>query len=395
MPKTSIEAIQRAAWHYGWESANPQNGLVPDHIEAGKSGVPASIAVVGMALSALAVGVENGWVSRHDAAHRAAATLRFFARDAAHHGGFFFHFLDMEKGARVWNCEVSSIDSTILFLGALFCGAYFDHDTPRERGIRALSEEIFARANWNWFRNGDEAVSIAFTPERGFSKHGWRGYNEGLLLAVLGLGSPTNALSLSSYAAWTSTYRFKRLYGRDFLFCGPLFTHLFPQLWLDLRGVADAPLQKRGLDFFANTTRAVEIQVEWAKKRGHPQKWGVSACDAPQGGKLGGYRARGVPFGRFDEVFSPPVCLASLPFAPDLALDGWNYWQKNHPEIVGRWGVRGAIHAPSGWTSGWFGLDQGLLVLMLENWRSGLLWELSKRITPLQIGLFEATGKGQ
>ena len=386
MPKTPLEAIQRAAWHYLWKGANPRNGLVPDHIEDGKAGVPASIAVVGMALSALAVGVENGWISRRDAASRAGSTLRFFAREAVHHGGFFFHFLDVESGARAWNCEISSIDSTLLFLGALFCGAYFDLDTPLEREIRALGDEIFARANWGWFRNGDDAVSIAFTPERGFSKHGWRGYNEGLLVAVLALGSPTFPLPTESYAAWTSTYRFKRIYGRDLLFCGPLFTHLFPHLWLDLRGAGDAPLRSRGLDFWENTTRAIEIQVEWARRRGDARKWGVSACDAPQGGTLGGYRARGVPWGRFDEVFSPPVCLASLPFAPDLALEGWNYWRHNHPEIAGKWGVRGAIAPQSGWMSGWFGLDQGLLVLMLENARSGLLWEVSRRVAPLQKG---------
>lgn len=392
MSQNHIEAVQRAAWRYLWQGANPQNGLVPDHIEAGKSGVPASVAVVGMALSALAVATENGWVSRREAAQRALATLRFFAREAAHHGGFFFHFLDVERGERVWNCEVSSVDSTFLFLGALFCGAYFDLDTPLEREIRVLGEEIFARADWNWFRGGGEAVCIAYKPERGFSKYDWRGYNEALPLAVLGLGSPSFALPLSSYAAWTSTYRLKRLYGREFLFCGPLFTHLFPHLWLDLRGVGDAPLRNRGLDFFGNTTRAVEIQVEWARRRGDAEKWGVSACDAPQGGTLGGYRARGVPFGRFDEVFSPSVCLAALPFAPDLALEGWDFWRRNHPEVVGKWGVRGAIHPQSAWTSGWFGLDQGMLVLMLENWRSGLLWQLSKRIAPLQIGMKRAFG---
>jgi hypothetical protein len=361
VPETSIEAIQHAAWRYGWENANPRNGLVPDHIEDGKTGVPSSIAVVGMALSSLAVGVENGWVSRRQAAQRATTTLRFFAHGAANHGGFFFHFLDVQSGERVWNCEVSSIDSTILLLGALFCGAYFDLDTPQEREIRCLSEEIFARADWNWFCNGDNAVSIAYWPERGFSKHSWRGYNEALLLAVLGLGSPTFALPAQSYAAWTSTYRFKRIYGREFLFCGPLFTHVFPHLWLDLRGIADAPLRNHGLNFFENTTRAVEIQSEWAKRRGDARKWGVSACDAPQGGTLGGYRARGVPWGRFDEVFSPPICLATLPFSPDLALDSWNYWHFNHPEILGEWGVRGAIHSQSGWMS-------GILVSIRECW---------------------------
>ncbi|PQV62871.1 hypothetical protein B1R32_11911 [Abditibacterium utsteinense] len=394
MTKTPINLIQRAAFHFLWNGANPDNGLVPDQISLASNGEihrsPSSIAVTGMALSALPVATENGWISRRDAAARARATLRFFAREAEQFGGFFFHFLDLASGKRVWKCEVSSVDSTFLFLGALFCEVFFDKKSGSENEIRELSQEIFARANWNWFSDGKDAVSIAYKPERGFSKHAWRGYNEALPLAVLSLGAPQFSLPLPSYGAWTQTYRFKRLYGREHVFCGPLFTHLFPHLWLDLRGLFDAPLQKHGLDYFENTVRAVEIQHQWAKKRGDERKWGVSACDAPQGGTLGGYRARGVPFGRFDEVFSPPVCLASLPFAPELAMESWNFWEENHPEIVGAWGVRGAVHVPSGWMSAFFGLDQGLLILMLENAKSGLLWELSRRIMPLQRGLERA-----
>ncbi len=387
----SIPEIQRAAWRFLWDKANPQNGLVPDHID--QNGIvvsPATIAATGMMLSALLVGVENGWVSRAEGVERALITLRFFARDAAQHGGFFFHFLDMESGERVWNCEVSSIDSTFIFLGALFCEAYFDGKSRGESEIRELADEIWERADWNFFRGEHDAVSIAYTPEKGLSKHRWHGWSEALPLAVLGLGSSSHPLPIESYAAWTQSYKFKRLYGRDFLFHGPLFTHLFPHLWLDLRGQSDAVMRERGFDYFENTRRAVQIQSDWAKKRGDARKWGVSACDAPQNGTLGGYRARGVPFGKLDGVFSPPVCLAALPFAPDLTLESWEFWHKKHPEIAGNWGVRGAVHDESGWIGGYFGLDQGMLVLMLENWRSGLLWELSRSVKPLQIGLKRA-----
>ncbi len=389
----ALASIQRAAWRFLGEKSHPENGLVLDQCGGGGAYVPASTAVTGMALSALPVAVENGWISRRDAAARAVKTLRFFAHEAEQCGGFFFHFLDLESGKRAWKCEVSSVDSTFLFLGALFCGAYFERKSGAENEIRDLAALIFERANWNWFCVEKDAVSISYTPERGFSRHAWHGWNEALPLALLGLGSPTHALPAQSYAAWTRSYRFKRLYGHDFLFCGPLFTHLFPHLWLDLRGRFDAPMRQNGFDYFENTRRAIWIQHDWATKRGAGQKWGVSASDAPQGGSLGGYRARGVPFGRFDQVFSPPVCLASLPFAPELALESWDFWLKNHPEILGKWGVRGAVQAPGGWMSGYFGLDQGMLVLMLENARSGLVWELSRGIEALKIG-FERAGFG-
>ncbi len=405
----SIPEIQRAAWEFLWGKANPANGLVPDHIDARGAVVsPASVGVTGMALTALPVGAENGWVTRAEAAARARATLHFFAGEAEQHGGFFFHFLDGKSGARAWKSEVSSIDSTFVFLGTLFCAAFFTRKDGDENEIRELAEQIISRADWNFLRGINveaarhpaathapntverDAVVVGYTPERGLSHHVWRGWNEALPLVILGLGSPTHALPRGSYEAWTRDYRFKRLYGREWLYCGPLFTHLFPHLWLDLRGQSDAPMRKANFNYFENTRRAVQIQHHWAKKRGDERAWGVSACDGPLGGKLGGYRARGVPFGRFDEVFSPPVCLASLAFEPELASESWGYWREKFPEIAGNWGVRGAVHRPSGWMSGYFGLDQGMLVLGLENWRSGLLWDLSRGIESLQTGLQRA-----
>jgi hypothetical protein len=386
-----ILAVQRAAWRYLWQKANPRNGLVPDHIDADGIVVsPASIGVTGMALTALPAGVENGWVTRNEAATRALATLRFFAHDAAHYEGFFFHFLDMETGERVWKCEISSVDSSFVFFGGLFCAAYFDRKNGVESEIRALAAEILARAHWNLWCAGADAVCLAYKPERGFSRHRWRGYNEALPTVILGLGAPLYALPAESYAAWTRDYRKKRVYGIETLFARPLFIHLFPHLWLDLRAVRDDWMRQNSLNYFENTRRAIEVQVAWAKRRGKASKWGVSACDGPNLRRNSGYHARGVPFGAFDEVFSPPVCLASLPFAPDLALEAWRYWIEEAPQLSGEWGVLSAIHPPTGWTSGFFGLDATMLVLMLENARSGLLWNLSRQIPQLQNGLQRA-----
>jgi hypothetical protein len=386
-----LETVQRAAWHYLWEKADPHNGLIPDHLDSkGRVVSPASIAATGMALSAFPVAVSNGFVTRPEAAGRALTTLRFFARDAEQHHGFFFHFLNPETGQRVWKCEVSSVDSALLFLGALFCAQFFDNNSAAERELRELASEIWERADWNWFCDGLDGVSIAYKPERGFSCHIWRGYNEGLLVYIMGLGSPTHALPSASYAAWTRDYRFKRVYGIDYLYCRPLFTHLFPHLWLDLRQTRDEIMKKNDLDYFENTRRAVHVQQEWARRRGDPRKWGVSACDGPNTRKNGGYHARGVPFGHFDDVFSPPVCLASLPFQSEVAAEAWDFWMDEHPRLLGQWGVRGAINPTTGWMSGYFGLDQAMLVLMLENARTGLLWELSRSIPALQTGLKRA-----
>jgi hypothetical protein len=388
---TSPDAVQRACWRYLWEKGDPHNGLVPDHLDSeGLIVSPASIAATGMALSALPTGVQNGWVTRHDAAQRARQTLRFFAREAQHHHGFFFHFLDMSTGERVWECEVSSVDSTLLFLGALFCRAYFNGKTAVETEVRELATDIFERADWNWFCNGQDGVSLAYTPERGFSSHIWRGFNEGLLVYILALGSKSHALPVSSYEAWTRDYETKRIYGIDFLYSRPLFTHLFPHLWLDLRTMRDDFMRREHLNYFENARRAVAVQEEWARRRGDARMWGVSACDGPNRRKNGGYHARGVPFGRFDGVYSPPVCLASLPFEPETASTAWQFWIEKHPELLSDWGVAGAVEPSTGWISGTYGLDAAMLVLMLENVRSGLFWELSHTISELQTGLERA-----
>lgn len=384
--KWETGTVQGAAWRFLWEKANPQNGLVADQSGA-KS--PASIAVTGMALSALPLAVENGWITRAQGAARALAALRFFAHDAQQQHGFFFHFLDMESGQRVWNCELSSIDSTLLFLGSLFCGAFFDGNAPLEREIRELSELIFGRADWNWFRNGDEAVCIAWKPERGFSSHHWRGYNEGLLIYLLGLGSPTHQLPAASYTSWFSHYHWRTVYGIPTIYCGPLFTHLFAHLWFDLRDFQDAWTRQHQFNYYDNTVSAIQIQSEWARRRGHPRKWGVSSCDGPHLKKNGGYRARSVPFGQFDELYSPPVCLASLPFAPETVAPAWEFWEQQYPQLLGKWGVRSAVHPPTGWMSEYFGLDQGLLVL--TQWgQTGLLHQLSRQIPVMEKGLRRA-----
>ena len=200
-----LHTLQRNTFNYFWKETNPRNGLLADNTSGH---APASIAAVGHALAAYAVGVERGWVARGEAVGRTLATLRFFRDspqgeqpDATGHKGFYYHFLDIETGRRVWECELSTIDTTILVAGALTAAAYFDRDTAEEREVRALADELYRRVDWRWALNGGRAVAHGWKPESGFLKYRWAGYNEALILYVLGLGSPTHALPAESYAA--------------------------------------------------------------------------------------------------------------------------------------------------------------------------------------------------
>jgi hypothetical protein len=415
-----LDRLERAAFGYFVDQINPSNGLVAD---TSRKDSPASIAVVGFALSAYAVAVERGWLAREDAAARTLVTLRFFeasaqtsAADATGHKGFYYHFLDMKSGRRVWQCEVSPIDTTLLIAGALTAAAYFTHATSTEAEIRALATELYGRIDWDWARNGKATVAQGWKPDEGFLHYGWEGYNEAALLYVLGLSSPTHALPATSYLEWTATYQWERIYGFDLLYAGPLFIHQFSHAWIDFRKIQDSFMREKRSDYFENSRRAVAVQREYARRDPNeygyygPDCWGLSAGEGPgfrtmqvQGRRrrFFEYVARGVPYGPDDGTIAPVATLASLPFAPDAALSAVRHYFELYPEWTDTWRLPSGFNrtAPGADSRGWisegqFGLDQGLAVLMIENHRSGLIWKLIRSTSPIHAGLKSAGFRG-
>lgn len=246
----TLRALQHQMFDYFINEANASNGLVLDKTQEDS---PSSIAVVGFALAAYPIGVEGGFITRAQAIDRTLATLRFFWNspqgtnpDATGYKGFYYHFLDMDTGARVWKCELSTIDTAFLLAGMLTAAAYFDRDSHEEQEIRRLADALYRRADWRWAQNGRATVSHGWTPEKGFLQYRWEGYDEALLLYTLGLGSPTYALPEESYLAWCSTYEWKQIYGHEFLYGGPLFIHQFSHMWIDFRGIQDRFMHDKG-----------------------------------------------------------------------------------------------------------------------------------------------------
>jgi hypothetical protein len=263
-----LDAVQRGAFDYFLDQTNRANGLVRDKTRADW---PSSIAAVGVGLTAYPVGIERGLVSRTEAAERVLTTLRFFWRsqqgpepDATGYKGFYYHFLDMHTGARAWRCELSTIDTALLLGGMLTVAAYFDGTAPAETEIRDLADRLYARVDWRWAQNDGATVTHGWKPEGGFLPYRWRGYDEALLLYVLGLGSPTYPLPVESYRAWTSTYQWTTAYDTEYLYAGPLFTHQLSHVWIDFRGVRDAFMRARGIDYFENSRRATLVQQRYA-----------------------------------------------------------------------------------------------------------------------------------
>ena len=418
--EVELEALQRETFDYFLHEANPTNGLI---IDKTKANWPASIAATGLALAAYPVGVARGFWARNAAVERTLNTLRFFWNspqgpepDATGYQGFYYHFLDMQTGRRVWNCEVSTVDSAFLLAGALAAATYFDSDSPEEQEIRNLADALYRRCNWAWAQNGKATVTHGWRPETGFIDFRWEGYDEALLLYVLGLGSPTHPLSQDSYDAWLSTYRWEHCYGHEYLYAGSLFTHQLSHIWIDFRGIQDAFMRGKGIDYFENSRRATYVQQRYAIE--NPRKfvgygehcWGITASDGPGPVtlKLQGveraffdYTARGVPYGPDDGTVAPWAVVASLPFAPDIVLPAIDFYiHQVKLKETNDYGFKASFNRthpgepgnPVGWwVSPWyFGLNQGPIVLMIENFRSGMLWRLMRDCSYIEAGLLRA-----
>jgi hypothetical protein len=415
-----LNEIERAAFDYFRQAVNPANGLVADTT---RDGSPCSIAVVGFALSVYPVAVERGWMPRIEALELTLAALRFF-RDSDQSGsptatgykGFYYHFLDMHSGARVWRSELSMIDTALLMAGVLTAREYFGAETALEAELREIADQLYRRVDWRWSQNEGTTITQGWKPESGFLRYGWEGYSEGILLYVLAMGSPTHPLAGDAYDAWTVTYQWENLYDIDFLYAGPLFIHQFSHAWVDLRGIQDPFMREKRSDYFENSRRALMVQREYAVRNpggfaGYDENcWGLTACDGPSADlphvianhrPLFGYSARGVPYGPDDGTLAGWAPLASLPFAPDIALASAREMHRRYPGMrpdqryassfnPGLVGADGKF-----WVSaGHFGLDQGIVTMMIENHRTELIWRLMRNCRYVVAGLRHAGFKG-
>ncbi len=410
--EAQLDHLQKQAFLYFLEQGNDL-GLVAD---TSRSWSPCSIAVVGFALSSYPVGVSRGWMTRQDAIDRTLLTLRFFANSAqgpeevtTGYKGFYYHFLDMKTGLRTWNCELSLIDTALLLAGILTAAVFFDGENASEAEIRKLADFLYARMDWEWARGGMPTISQGWLPGSGFLHYSWEGYSEAIILYALALGAPTMPLGKEIYKNWRDTYQWENIYGMDYLYAGPLFIHLFSHAWIDFRGIRDSFFDQKNSDYFQNTQAAIAVQREYARRNPKGFKgyacdlWGFTACDGPDGPPVRverreqyffGYAARGVPYGPDDGTIAPWASLASLPFSPEAAMSCLNQTLATYPNLVknGRFPsaynpTRGGS-GPEGWVADYHsGLDQGLIVLMIENFRTGMIWDLIKKSAPLRAGL--------
>lgn len=379
-----LEKVEEQAFRYFEKEVNPYNGLVRDsapHQSGKPNNAPASVGAVGFALSAYPVGVERGWMNRGTAQTLTVRTLEFFLNRMPQHKGFFYHFVNFETGERVNQSELSPIDTVLFLSGALFAAEYFD-----DAKIRDLVRKIYERIDFPWMLNHGKTFAMAWTPETGFFRSRWDVYSEGILLYVMAMGSPTYPIPAESWremARPAGSYRNYRLIQMP-----PLFTHQFPQIWLDLRNKND------GLaDYFQNSVNATLANRAFCMDRASkfsgygPDFWGLSASDGPFG-----YKAYGAPPGWSvldDGTISPPVCGSSIVFTPEESFACMKHIYETYGDRVwGRYGFADALNLSRNWISPLvLGIDQGALLLMIENYRTGLIWKHMNHCGPVQKAL--------
>lgn len=399
-----LNRVERAAFDYFWKEVNPGNGLIRDR---SRSDSKCSIAAIGFGLSGVCIGIERGWISREagsDRVYRTLGTLANGPQGAESSGvngyrGWYYHFLEMDSGHRAWNCELSSIDTALLLAGVLDAAEFFDGPGESETRIREQAKRMVGRVDWNWMAQGRPTFSMGWHPEKGFLSSRWVGYNEAMILYLLALGAGGEGVggegkSLVSWSAWTQGYRWRTNQAQAYVEFAPLFGHQYSHCWVDFRGISDAYLGAHGITYFENSRRATLAQRSYCMLRADrfpnygPLEWGLTACDGPEG-----YSARGAPPAENDDgTLAPTAAAGSLPFAPEVCLPTLREMERKYRDrLWGPYGFRDAFNrSRNWWATDTLGIDQGPMLLMVENHRTGAVWRRMRGSVVLQRGLKRA-----
>jgi hypothetical protein len=409
-----LDSIQKKTFLFFMGEHHPEWGIVRDRTA---SWAPASIASTGFGIPSFAIGVERGWITRDEAAQITLNMMNFFVNSlqgpdalATGYKGFYYHFLRMDTGLREWRCELSSVDTGLLMMGILFARNYYDRDNETENQIRSQASLMLENIEWDFMMMPDTGnyarqISMGWHPESGLHKMGWSGYNEALFLYILAAGTGLENAK-ESYRSWLSSYKWQTPYeGLSHVAFPPLFGHQFSHCFIDFRGLADEYMRDKGIDYFENSRRATRVQRQYAIDNPHGWVgydslcWGVTASDGP-GDKYNfgereflGYAGRGTSgpeYNYFDDgTIAPYGPLSSLPFAPEIVIPTIrSINEKMGDKIWGRYGYYDSFNLTAGWVNDDFiGIDQGPMLIMIENFRTGLVWNYVMNDPVIQKGL--------
>lgn len=386
-----LEQLTKRAFDFFVNESHPETGFVKDRANNSKpdSIVISSIACNGFALAALPIGVQRKWISRSRAIMRAEQMLESHLQ-SEHHHGWLYHFIHWETGKREWQCEISTIDTSLLVMGSLVAAHFFN--TP---SLKRLANRLYERLDFHWAltdgstRPREKTLVMGWRPESGFINSRWDHYCEHIFLYLLALGSPTYPIPAECWDAWERphvTYK-----GYEMLTGGPLFLHQMSHVYIDLRGKRD----RLGYHYGVSSRNATLAQKQFCIdhrdkfKTYSADTWGLTASDGPDG-----YRAYGAPgkMTEHDGTVAPTAAITSIIFTPAESIAAAKAFHEQYQEkLWGRYGFSNAYNLQRDW---WgpdvIGIDLGMMLLALENHRTGLIWELCSQIAPIKLGLQKA-----
>ncbi len=442
--KFSLDEVEQRTFNWFWDLID-KNYQVPDRHPKRQF---SSIAATGFGLTAYCIGAERHYVTRQQAAARVLKTLEVLwnlpqggtETGVSGFHGFYYHFLDHEKSLRYRDVELSTIDTGLLMQGVLSVMSYFDKPTDEtEKKIRDYADKLYRRVEWDWFLNKNKTnLSMGYHPEKGFLSAEWKGYNEAMGLLIMAIGSPTHPIPDNCWIEWCKTYPWANFQGQEHVNFDPLFGHQYSQMYIDFRGIKDDYMNIKGIDYFENAKRATIANQKYCVQNPHGYKnysekeWGLTACDGPKDttvevlnirykvvGKdtiliaspapkqeFWSYRARGAASTQIidDGTIAPTAAGGSVPFLPEVCIPTLeNMWNKYYGTLVGEYGFRDAFNPTytfgKGNESGWFdkdylGIDQGPILIQIENYRTNFVWNLMKKNPYIVAGLKKSGFKG-
>jgi hypothetical protein len=380
-----LNDLENRNFQYFWEQANPKTGLVKDRcsVKTNDEGIVASLAATGFGLTALCIGQKRGWIPMAAARERAVTTLRFLWKKLPNHRGFFYHWANINTGERVWDAEVSSVDTAILLCGVITCQQHFQH-----REVSQLARDIFNRVDWTWLSEDTTLLPHGWTPEFGFLPYRWDRYSELMMMYLLGLGSSTHPLRPDTWYAWKRmTFEYDGLrYIGSF---APLFIHQYSQAWFDFRGKRD-----RFADYFQNSAIATDVHrrfcLELSKQFPNygEHLWGITASDSQTGYVVWG----GPPaVGPIDGTVVPSASAGSLPFLPQPIMLVLRTIKDRYGAGWSKYGFVNAFNPLTNWyDDSVIGIDTGITMLMAENTRTGFVWETFMKSPEARRGMDRA-----
>jgi len=382
---TLLDDLERGCFLFFWEQANPQTGLIKDrcNVRMKDESVAASIASTGFGLTAICIADQRGFVSHAAARLRVVRSLSFLWHKLPTHRGFYFHFANLNTGERMWDSEVSSVDTAILLCGVLTCRQHF-----ADRDIDELAHAIFDRVEWNWLSEDTSLLSHGWTPELGFIPSRWDFYSELMMMYLMGMGSVSHPLGKDAWFAWKrTTFEYEGIrYIGSF---APLFVHQYSQAWFDFRRKRD-----RYADYFLNSAIATDVHRRFCISL-NPQfvdysnaLWGITASDSARGYVVWG----GPPaMGPIDGTIVPAAAGGSLPFQPASTLRVLHTIRDSYPNAWCRYGFVDAFNPLTDWyDTDVIGIDTGITMLMAENLRTGFVWNTFMRNPEAQRGMARA-----